>query len=169
MTTTKSTCSKCGGPLSIADGVELLKCPTCQTPYLVERSGGSVQLVRLERHVEGVEQVPDEALELERLRSERLKFQAEKSERLRWIGAAYAMGGLVIGLIPFFLGSAERSGLLAGVGFITGILGFYLGARFYLDRYYHPYERALGEFKQREEALEVQLSRRQASSSAGQK
>jgi DNA-directed RNA polymerase subunit RPC12/RpoP len=48
-------CSKCGGVLEITQDIEIFKCQYCGTPYMVERSEGTVRIIKLEQRVEKIE------------------------------------------------------------------------------------------------------------------
>lgn len=49
-------CSQCGGPLEVTEDMELFRCPHCETPFLVERSEGSIKINRLEKRVDSLEE-----------------------------------------------------------------------------------------------------------------
>ena len=48
-------CQKCGGTLEITPEIEIFKCKYCDTPYLVKRNAGSIQITKLEERIEIVE------------------------------------------------------------------------------------------------------------------
>jgi hypothetical protein len=110
-------CTKCGGPLEVTEDIEMFKCPFCGTPFLVERSAGSVTIRELTERVDSLE-VGQREVRLGLAAVEELKQIPQQRTRLEQEGRRLAAGiGRVKG-VAFFLG------LLVAVAVGMGLAGF---------------------------------------------
>ena len=157
-------CSRCGGALEITEDMELFKCPYCETPYIVERSEGSVRIVKLEQRVDKLEvrqRGIGASMELDQLLAKREELGRMFKEEGKGLLVAHIVGGGLIGAIPGVLGflatSSSRNSEHFGASyciFVTGvILGISLGLWRLHNKYTRPYNQALQESRRREAEL----------------
>lgn len=162
-------CSKCGGALDITDDMELFKCPYCGVPYMVERSEGSVRIVKLEQRVDKLE-VEQRGLrakiELDELLAKREEVEQLHKEKGKGPLVAHIAIGALIGAVPgvlcFAATSSSSNNDLFGFSycvFATGlIVGVSLGFWRLHIKYGRPYNQAMQESRKREAELRAIVS-----------
>jgi DNA-directed RNA polymerase subunit RPC12/RpoP len=174
MTKITLDCTKCGGALEITEGTELFQCTYCGTPYLVERSEGSVRVVRLEERVDQLEadqhvmRVDVARVELEQLLTGRKEMEeAFKQQRTQ--------GGSGLFVLPVALGVPTAVFIMLAIGgppdmrstslcftvigaiATVGTLALAIGR--YRKKYVLPYRQAMEASYKREAQLRALIKR----------
>lgn len=164
-------CGKCGGALEVTEDMEMFKCPYCGTPYMVERSEGTVKIVKLERRVEQLEveqrQIRSSvaSIELKELLAERKELEEQfKQEGLKsrdgyWAGGAFAGVLVTIVLVLIDIQVFGGVGALFCVGLAAPPLGIVWGARQWEDRVHRPHREAMAASRAKEAELRAVIER----------
>ena len=91
-------CSQCGGRLEVTEDIELFKCEYCGMPYMVERSGGTVQIIELRQRLGALEEGVSALSEIDSIVAQREQLEAELSS-----GGVPALPLAILGFVCFIV------------------------------------------------------------------
>jgi ribosomal protein S27E len=168
MTFTALECTKCGGALQVSSAAEVVTCEYCNVTHLVEREGGSIQLIELQRRLDKLEddQIRSSrsilALRLDKISEERVAMERLFDERRGKYFVRYFVGSVVVALpsvciIAGSLFGPINAGDILLIAVIGTIIGIGIGASLYVNNILTPYRKMRDELDQREREIQKLL------------